>query len=473
MVEYQKNNTFFAQGIYHHGQHCIPAQLYGSYKSHSPDPVTIVVFSENEDAPDIFDRSMRYPYSVWFDGKTEMDQPIWMMGIKPQQITGLKRLEGDVNIYIEGDLDAYAEADRQILIHAKISPTPLIIPEWTYSQNDDGTITRVGTDRERTGISWENEHGKALLIDFYEYMNLGQENQGTSVRIRTDSLFLTIIPHTKTALKAILFQLPKILHEDLNLLSFIGRRRIVCYEATGEIKHEETNHVAFSRYKTWRGFYNLPSDQSSLRSLIKPQALRDGVFHQLLLNYRASPYKAIIGRSIPYLITSYEDGYIETHLVNAFAALESMVDGIGEALNYSYLLGSSPFNKLSGKIKDIIHHEVEDPIISQGIIKKIPELRRRSYVDRLIYLLEQQGVNTNLIWPPNTDQPNELHELIKRRNLLIHTGTLDHGDICLFDLSRFQKLVELWILKLLDCPQEAINEYSLWRDAPINQIIHY
>jgi hypothetical protein len=343
-----------------------------------------------------------------------------------------------------------------------------------YSQSYDGTISRIGNDeKERLGIRWETARGKFQLIDNYEYISETQNNQPITLQIQNNSLFISYVPSVSSDIKSILYQLPQFLDDDFSLLSFIGRQRIVCYEATASIDDNKTKFKAFCRYKSWRGFYNLPSDQSFLRSLIRPKALQEGVFDHLLKAFQSSPYKAIIAKTIPYLITSYEDGYVETHLVQAYAALESMVDGIGETLNQSYLLGNGPFDKLAGKIRELIRAEVNDSDIAQGIIKKLPELRRKSFLDRLLFLLEAQKINTELIWPPETDEAKEFHELLKRRNLLIHTGSVGQGDISLFDLNRVQKLVELWILKLLDCPDDAINEYSLWQGAPINKILHY
>jgi len=472
MIDYQPNNSFFAQGEYHFLQQSIPVQLSGNYKQHSQDPVVITVWSDDKDAPKIFDLSMSYPNSVWFEGKTEFGESIWMKGINPHKITGLNKLEGDVNIYMKGDLKAPIHPEQKIQIHAKFSPTSLVVPEWTYSQSYDGTITKF-KDKDRKGINWENEHGTAKLIDNYEYVNGDKDNEFITIRIRSNILYFTMTPKVQTDIDSILIQFPKYIAEDLNLLAFIGRRKIVCYEATAHVSQDKNKLTVFARYKTWCGFYNLPPSQSFLLSLIRPQLLQQGLFDRLLINYRNSPYKAVICRTIPYLITSYEDGYLETHLVTAYAALESMVDGIGDELKISYLLRNNEFNKLSGKIENVIEHEVQDPTIREGIIKKIPELRRRAYLDRLLFLLDHQNVNKNLIWPPNTDQNKEFHELLKRRNLLIHTGSIDQGNTSLFDLNRVQKLVELWILKLLDCPEDAIDEYSLWRDAPINQVIHY
>src|SRR4030066_379942 len=137
MIDYQTNNNFFAQGYYHSGKKSVPVQLTGNYKSFSDDPVDIQVWSEDKDAFEVFDSSMSYPYSIWFDGKTEMGESVWMMGIRPYQITGSNHLDGTVDIFIKGNLEAIAKPNQTIQVQAITSQSPVILPEWQYIQSYD------------------------------------------------------------------------------------------------------------------------------------------------------------------------------------------------------------------------------------------------------------------------------------------------------------------------------------------------
>lgn len=473
MIDYQAVNQFYAKGEFSFSGSTIPAELNGKYKSYSNDSIEFNLWSDAKDALEIFHAAMEYPYNVSFVGKTEHGESIQLLGIKPNAIVGINHLEGDGRLFMKGDVDYIVKPGETLSIYSIISPTPLIFPDWSYSLSYDGTITKFGTDRERIGIPWNINNGTARLIDRYEYVEGNDKDENVTLRIQTNSLVITLHPEVETEIKTIFLQLQKLMFGDLLLLSFIGRKRISLIEANARLKVDGKVKSAFARYRTWGGFYNFPSDQSQLRQLIKPGSLQDGVFETLVENYRISPYKSVIDRTIPYLLTSYEDGYVETHLNNAYASLESMVAGIGSIFNQEFLLGSNPFKRLSKKIENLVQQEVEEAEIANGIIKKIPELRRRSFLDRLLFLLDQQRVNTKLIWPPGIDEPKEFHQLLTRRNLLIHTGTMDQNETWRFDLNRVQKLVELWILQLLDCPVDAINEYSLWRGAPIHKVLHY
>lgn len=473
MFELNLTKTFFASGSYFYNNHSIPVQLSGFYEENSSNPVEIKVWSDDENAPRIFHDSMDNPYSVSFEGITEEGKDIFLCKIKPNSITGTRILEAEVSSFIIGDLNRKLIPDQKYTVHINTSPTPLIKPDLIYSLIFDGTITSNKTDDERKGILWENDIGKAKLIDNYEYIEDEKQSKEFTIRIKTNKLFLTFTPTEEISVKDFFIMLPKKLEGDFSLLSFIGRKRTSCYQAEfmGYTKNEPI--FSYCKYKAWNGFYNYPHDLSFMRSIIFPKSLQEGVFSQLFSNYKVSNYKEIIDRTLPNLITSYEDGYVESHLLNAYAALESMVDGIGDFSQINNILDKEAFNSLTKKIKKIISNEITDKEIREQIYKKIPELQRKSFTDKLMYLLDLQDVNRSYIWPPEIDETKEFGEIIKRRNELIHRGNVEQGITCYFDLARIQTLVELWILRLLKCPFEAINKYSFFRVVPIDKVIHY
>ncbi|MGB8983472.1 MAG: hypothetical protein WCC12_16500, partial [Anaerolineales bacterium] len=279
MFDYQKQNSIFAQGVYHFAQNSISVQLSGRYKSHSSDPIAITVWSDDKGAGQLFESSMGFPSAVWFEGKTELGRSVWVMGIRPYQIIGTQKMEADAEIFISGDYDHTVSREEPLFIQAKVSPTSLIQPQWSYTLSYDGTISKLGsTDKKRTGINWETEHGKFKLIDTYEYVDDAQINPAIVLRIQTPSLMIDFTPRADSDIKSILYQLPKFLDEDLGLLSFIGRQRVVVYEATARSNRDGFDTSVFCRYKTWRGFHSLPSDQTFLRSLIWPKRLQEGLF---------------------------------------------------------------------------------------------------------------------------------------------------------------------------------------------------
>jgi hypothetical protein len=197
--------------------------------------------------------------------------------------------------------------------------------------------------------------------------------------------------------------------------------------------------------------------------VVKLADLRSGLFEKLHENYQVSQYKTVIGRTIPFLLMSYEQGYFESHIANTYSALETMVaglslDGDGETENS---LSSGDFRRLTKKIRSVIRAEISDEKTRDRITGKLGELNRRPILDRLMALLRKYKVPVEKIWAPNTDVSIELGKIIKRRNLYIHQGRIDDFGQYYDDYSRLRDLIELWILRLLECPDSSINDVAL------------
>jgi len=73
------------------------------------------------------------------------------------------------------------------------------------------------------------------------------------------------------------------------------------------------------------------------------------------------------------------------------------------------------------------------------------------------------------LWPAGTDVKSKLRNVIDRRNAYIHEGKFDDIELYLYDFARLRNLVELWILKLLGCPDETINLIALENVMPIDR----
>lgn len=473
MVEYQTHKSFSAQGNYKLKNRSFPVQLSGRYKPNSGEPIEIIIKSTNEPIEDLLWNSMDIAYGISFEGMDDRGMPLKLLEIKATGRSEGNQLTAEANIYIEGDFDETINPGDHIKIIATTSPTPLIKPEWSYFSSCDGTISRFGEFRERVGIRWEIDHGTAQLIDNYEFSTHKIFSTDVLYRMQLNSLILNVDITDEQDICTFLTQLPKMLSDDLSLLSFIGRERLVIFETTCTMRKDGIYKKIYARYKAWTGFFSRPVDQSVLRPIIRLQELKTGVFEHLVNIHKKSPDKEIIARVLPYLLTSYEDGYYEPHLMNAFSALEGIVNNIGIRHNLTYLLKNNQFKRFSKKVNDLIDQEDMGDEIASGIKNKVPDLRRRAFIECLLFLLEKYEIKTQLLWPPGIDERKEFHNIVKRRNTLVHQGIIGRKGTIEFDLSRIQRLVELWILKLLDCPDEAINTYGLWHEVPINKVLHY
>jgi hypothetical protein len=92
---------------------------------------------------------------------------------------------------------------------------------------------------------------------------------------------------------------------------------------------------------------------------------------------------------------------------------------------------------------------------AEGVIKKLGELKRPAIKDRLNQLLQTYDLDKIKLKQSRTEISFELQSILSRRNTYIHTGAMDIVQHSL-DLYLLQELIELWLLKLLDCPSSAI-----------------
>lgn len=336
-----------------------------------------------------------------------------------------------------------------------------------YTPQADGTIKRYDID-QRKGIQWHTPLGEAELLDNYEYLE-AEEINGLDValaRVQRCQITMKMPTCGIVSLKTVLVDLNNVLEEPLLLLSFLSRKSIGWYEATAHPFFEvntpmEVNIPLVSEPRATARFYQFTEHNNEtdayLTSIlpIHRETLAEGLFQQLLDAYMSSPLKDTIRRTIQYLLISYERGYIEARLGIIYAALESLVDGLSKYHELTQLMTDSAFNKLSRILRQIIRRVVSEKKTAEGIIKKLGELKRPAIKDRLQQLLQIYGLDKIKLKQSRTDVSSELENILRRRNTYIHTGEMNIVQHSL-DLYLLQELIELWVLKLLGCPNSAI-----------------
>lgn len=472
----QSIRNFIARGDAFRDDTSLPVTITGSYSSFGPDPVQCTVVPDIGKLPsgssDLFDDQ----HTIQLRGRTELGKEIWIPRFRVTNTTHAGdqvSWKGIAEFFVEGNLGEFDASGGNIICSAFVPPTLIALSDCYYVPSYDGTITLERG--ERKGIRWNTILGEAELIDNYEYNR--DEKVGLDqalIRVQRCQVTIEIQPAGVISLRSILSDLEDALDEALWLSSFLSRRRIAWYGAEaiffpGDGPTKDFRQ-AIARRRQWLGFQSeTQADPSWIDLLVKKQALKDQLFQQLLTNYEASPFHNTIRRAMINLLMSHERGYLEAQLGSIYAALEGLVDGLGENGRVTYLLGSSRFGKLAKKLREFIRDEIEDQGIAEGIIKKLPELRRRAFLDRLLKLIEKWDLDVTRLWPPGVDIPFELQQLIRRRDIYIHQGKMDDLNQYLFDFNRLQNLVELWILKLLDCPDTAVNPHALGRFVPINR----
>lgn len=464
-LDLQRVRDFVAHGTATHEGISVPVIITGKYNLRGTDPVECTVITTGDALPAGF----RPPLEL--RGMTDRGTNIWIPDLEiisgrpdPVQWTGVAKL------YIEGDLEEFDASEGQIICRAFLPPSPVADRRSYWEYGRDGTVT-LRYEEERQGLTWESPVGKATLLDGFDVESDKVGPDDATVHIRRLQAEIEIIHGHMTRLDQILSELSQSLDDALWLLSLVGHKRLAWYEAEAVFYPSRDSsqplRMATARRKQWLGYVTTSEAHDGLYLLVKRRALADARFMELHRAYQTSAFKDVIQRAIMYLLVSYEQGYFESHLGNVYSALETMVDGLGGTGDIAYPLPKGPFDKLAKRLRAVIREEIADEGLQDVTIKKLPELRRRAFVDRLLMLLQQSGVVAASLWPPGIDVEMELRQMIKRRDIFIHQGKTDESPhtAYVYDLERLRILVELWILKMLGYPESEINDLALNRLA--------
>jgi len=88
---------------------------------------------------------------------------------------------------------------------------------------------------------------------------------------------------------------------------------------------------------------------------------------------------------------------------------------------------------------------------------KLPELQRRSIRAQINLQLQKYQIDLETLWPQSTDTQEDLRLLVNRRNTYLHQGKMEDVGKYLQDIERLQVLLEAFILRVLECPDNCIN----------------
>jgi len=411
-------------------------------------------------------------------GRTESGNDTWVQEFSAtsERIAGGQiSWKGTAELLVHGDLEVFDASGGTIVCSAFVPPSPLAVPlDVDYIPSFDGTIKCSGA--ERKGIRWNTSLGAAEFIDYYEYEPARVGLDQALMRVQRCRVNIRYEPAGTVSLRSIVTTLQEELDEPLWVLSFLSRRRLAWYEADIHFRPAQGQRdgefrQVTVRQKQWLGFESeRQREMSWVGLLVKRDALIDQLFEQMLENYRVSEFKEVIRQVIPFVLAAHETGYTETRLGILYSGLEALISGLcRDDGNQGSILDRQQFSQLRRKLNEVVKQEVHDNSCAQMIIDRLGNLNQRSYADRLLALAGKHGVDLRKLWPSGADIASEVKMLIRRRNTYIHQGRIDDYGVHYVDLYRIQNLIELWILKLLDYPDTAINDFAINHPVPLNR----
>jgi len=474
------DHDFVASGEYFRDKSSIPVIIHGTYSEFEHKPIKCLV------SPDKAKQNFQPSFDtndLWtLKGIAQDGENVWISELSFVSSHGSHdsfHWEGTAEYFVKGNLEEFNATDGKIYCNLFIPPTPLAQTHG-YICDYDGTIHFENPTMERKGISWNTKYGDVELIDGYSYAKHQVGINKAIIRVQRCQISFEIHSKESISLGNLLRDCVEVFDDSLWLISLLSRKRLAWYAGEAMLIPDDNVKIPFRKATIHRNLHlgyesTLGYGEHESDLLIAPNKLKTELFQELLTNYTTSEYHGAIQRAIIYVLMSYEEAYFEAHMGMAYLALETLVAGLSPSREKgnTKLLASASFKLLATQLKQVISKEVNDKSIAIGLIEnldKINSTKPRSFASRLLSLLQQYKVPINRLWPSGINIDKKVREIIGRRDSYIHEGEISDFDEYWYDFVRLRTLVELWILKLLNCPDDVIDQHYLTSLAPIDRI---
>jgi hypothetical protein len=390
-------------------------------------------------------------------------------GISPLRFEGRVDDENEItishldwNLRIRGRLEAEVREwsmGRKIVpfnptsqsVHLQLSGTPLALAEIEYPILDwSGEIRGGGT--KRLPILFDSVLGEVSFSRRYVYEHALVGGAKSTLQIPVTSFVLKLTSQSCFSdLDVLMEKLDSEIEDALRVISFLSRRHVRWFW---------TKVISVSDSQEGRNFDEAEWNRSigrtegrEVRPLINPLRPPPDGLGKMIARFRDLPFKTAASSAIVYLIASQHSEHVESHLVNAFTALESLVSGWGEAHGTNHTLSSAHFKQLCKTLKvDVSAFATQSglgPNTVREMLDKLPELRRRPIVDQVIDLLHELDVPWQDLWPEGADLRMGIKEAFGRRNRFVHAGQLSSVAQAHVDATRIHAIAERILFLLI------------------------
>lgn len=467
MEDYEQasNIEFNAVGSLSFSGSKVPVSFTGRYSKTENKKISIEIYPKKRyQSNSIFNWIMQFPAEL--EGKTRLGERIWIPQVSIlSRAVGNFSLSGSSQQIVFGDLNKIRGRTR---FKAFVPSTSLLTPNLSVAYYLDGRIAPLPNEKfEADSIEWDSVIGKARFTQEFEFYDGKYGVPSSLIRLQNSVLIIDVSGIKKADVKSYYRSIAKETANILNLLSIFSLKRLGWYQTELLVKSRGAYQTKAHSYGfDWMGFEpeNARNSPHVFLPILPIKLKRNSLFSSLYHNYSQSEFKEIIKRAINYLLSTYEYGYRESHYSSAYSALETIVNGTADE-NTLYILTKPDFKKLKGALTYLIETETSTSEVADDIKKKLQELRRRSFADKVLLIAKTHNIDLSKIWKEPGDIEKQIREVFRRRNALIHNGLITNNSQHQLDFFRIRKLALLLILKLLGCPTEAINGHWINQDG--------
>jgi hypothetical protein len=347
--------------------------------------------------------------------------------------------------------DDLTDRPESQFVMIRLTPTPIALPEIDHLSlvnHSNGLIAPMegGHVREMPvqSITVAGQPFSLALRHVYE-------------RVRADSYrSLLQIPlpmltcrlegdECRCDLKAFAKELSTGVEDVLRVLSLLSRRFV--HWTSIEI---DTFPIGRS---VWHRAVQVSQRNDGRGQLVNQYRLPAGSIGRLVDTFRTRPDRQSISAAIIYLIAILDLPQLESGFTSAFTALEALVQGLGQKKGNADTIDRKTFDQLARALRSSIRAFDSERKLPEGavttLIAKLPEMRRRPIVPRVVEAVADLAVNWDDLWPPGTDLTSALEACYRRRNKFIHQGEFASPRQAFVDTHRIHDLTERMLFRLI------------------------
>jgi len=385
-----------------------------------------------------------------------------------KNISGWNHQGNNANLFIGGFEYAISETPienpENIYVTVELTPSGILKKWGSRELHYDGSIKFKNGYPEQ--IEWNLNIGKGTAFTRYTYEEHNVFDNKATIQIERPSLTFEISTDLNLSTSGIKDEVEKEARDFSLILSLCYRKLVSWYEINFIIIPKDRNLRTVSpliRKKVYTQAYPDHEDE-----LINHRDLIKGGLPTLVKNFRGSPQIESLRRSITFLASSQSNHTIEVKYFLSIISLESFCDGLIELDQEKVKIPSGKWQKIEKILRNSIEplsEQKEMVNYIERIIKKLPELKGITTLDKILYSCKTLEIDANDLWQKDGLEAG-LNKALNMRNHLFHRAYYEDPYLLYANYVRIQVLTERLILRHLKWPDEKIWR---WYDQKIRR----
>ncbi len=348
----------------------------------------------------------------------------------------------------------------------ELSPTDLATPEKSFLVRsytgeihaDDG----VATVNER--VEWGTSIGLARLEEHYAYEDIDVAGRRSLARIPVPVIHVPIEPaRVSTSPLTLARTFSEETASFLRLISFLSRRHVAWLKMQVTSQYRHADSTQYHELQLLRSGF-LQERPKRVERLVNPYRMKPGDVAAVSNALMASPYRDVILSAMEYTPSASQASFVESAVLFAFTALETLASGVHLVDGTHRSLGQGALKRLTRTLRATIESfaasEGVDRLATTSLLAKLPELNRPPIADQLERLLNKHQVEWKDLWFPGTTLGDAIRDMYGRRNAFLHAGVLGSIAQASIDAVRATTLAERLICSLCSINTDWIDSDS-------------